>query len=305
MAVKREKVHFETVEELLGAPASRDSATEIRVDQIHPFKNHPFKVVDDDNMKELTESIRANGVIVPVLVRLDDKGTYEMVSGHRRMHAAKLAGLNTIPAIVKSMTNDEAVIAMVDANMQREEILPSERAFSLKMKLDAVRRQGKRTDLTSGTEFPKLDSVSEGKRTREVVGAGSGIGGRQVTKYIRLTELNADILSLVDEKRLSITMGVEISYFDKDLQKWLYTYIKGNGMIRQSQIDALKNSNPDNLTEYTMIQILNDALPHKKDDGKLTLSRKKLDKYFAKTVTTEQREQVILDLLEKWKRGQN
>jgi hypothetical protein len=138
MAAKREKIHFETVEELLGAPVTKDATTEIRIDQIYPFVNHPFKVVDDDKMSDLVQSIRDNGVIVPVLVRPDDEGTYEMISGHRRMHAAKLAGLATIPAIIKPMTNDEATIAMVDANMQREEILPSERAFSLKMKIRIV-----------------------------------------------------------------------------------------------------------------------------------------------------------------------
>lgn len=131
MAVKREKVHFETVEELLGAPIEKDATTEVRLDQIFPFENHPFKVLDDDKMEDLVQSIKDNGVLTPVLLRPDDEGTYEMISGHRRMHAAKLAGLVTIPAIIKTMTNDEATIAMVDANVQREEILLSERAFSL------------------------------------------------------------------------------------------------------------------------------------------------------------------------------
>lgn len=138
MAVKREKVHFETVEQLLGAPIEKDATTEVRIDQIFPFENHPFKVLDDDKMDDLVQSIKDNGVLTPVLLRPDDEGTYEMISGHRRMHAAKLAGLVTIPAIIKPMTNDEATIAMVDANVQREEILPSERAFSLKMKMDML-----------------------------------------------------------------------------------------------------------------------------------------------------------------------
>ena len=132
MAVKREKVHFETVEELLGAPIEKDATTEVRLDQIFPFENHLFKVLDDDKMEDLVQSIKDNGVLTPVLLRPDDEGTYEMISGHRRMHAAKLAGLVTIPAIIKPMTNDEATIAMVDANVQREEILPSERVFSLR-----------------------------------------------------------------------------------------------------------------------------------------------------------------------------
>ena len=131
MAVKREKIHFETVEELLGASVTKDATTKIHIDQIFPFENHPFKVIDDEKMSDLVQSIKGNGVLVPVLVRPDNEGTYEMISGHRRMYAAKLAGFSTLPAIIKPKTNDEATIAMVDANMQREEILPSERAFSL------------------------------------------------------------------------------------------------------------------------------------------------------------------------------
>lgn len=199
MTAKREKVHFESVEELLGAPVAKDATSEIRIDQIFPFENHPFKVLDDDRMQELVESICQHGVLVPVLVRPDDEGTYEMISGHRRMHAAKLAGLATIPAIIKPMTDDEATIAMVDANMQREEILPSERAFSLKMKMDAMRRQGARTDLamrrkaevasqnnvsdsgTCGTECHKLNTSSNfDRKAREEVGESMGLKGRQV-----------------------------------------------------------------------------------------------------------------------------
>ena len=206
MAVKREKVHFETVEELLGAPIEKDATTEVRIDQIFPFENHPFKVLDDDKMEDLVQSIKDNGVLTPVLLRPDDEGTYEMISGHRRMHAAKLAGLVTIPAIIKPMTNDEATIAMVDANVQREEILPSERAFSLKMKMDALRRQGSREDLTSRHDVEKFrESWSS-----ETVGKSMGMGGRQVQRYIRLTELIPEILDYVDRKRLSMVLGLSL-----------------------------------------------------------------------------------------------
>ncbi len=196
----------------------KSAATQISIRQIHPFRNHPFKVLDDDRMKDLVQSIKDNGILNPVLVRPDEQDGFEMISGHRRMHAAKLAGLTTVPAIIKEMTDDEAVIAMVDSNMQREEILPSERAFSLKMKMDAMRRQGKRTDLsqdaasesmkrmtekTSGTEFQKL----EDSWSREEVGQQAGISGRQVQKYLRLTELTEDLLNLVDQKKLSIVLG--------------------------------------------------------------------------------------------------
>lgn len=291
------------------------AATQISIRQIHPFRNHPFKVLDDDRMKDLVQSIKDNGILNPVLVRPDEQGGFEMISGHRRMHAAKLAGLTTVPAIIKEMTDDEAVIAMVDSNMQREEILPSERAFSLKMKMDAMRRQGKRTDLsqdaasesmkrmtekTSGTEFLKL----EDSWSREEVGQQAGISGRQVQKYLRLTELTEDLLNLVDQKKLSIVLAVEISRFSNEMQRSLYSYIQKNGMIKKTQLDALKKFNYENLTEFSVTQVLNDAVSTKEDDGKVMLSRRELDKYFSKTVETDKRKEVILDLLDRWKRGQ-
>ena len=303
MAVKREKIHFESVEELLGAPVTKDGTEEIRIDQIFPFENHPFKVLDDDRMQELVESIKSNGVLSPVIVRPDDEGTYEMVSGHRRMHAAKLAGLTTVPAIVKQLTNDEAVILMVDANIQREEILPSERAFSFKMKLDAIKNRGSRNDLTCGLEVHKLgvDVNKAENKARERVGADAGMGGRQVQRYIRLTELCPELLQMVDDKRLGLNLAVDISYFDKDLQKWLYEYIRENGFLKSDQIAALKNTpNLENVTQYTMIQILNSALPEAKVSGKVTLSEKKLDKYFPPHFSAVQREKVIIGLLEEW-----
>lgn len=293
----------------------KSAATQISIRQIHPFRNHPFKVLDDDRMKDLVQSIKDNGILNPVLVRPDEQDGFEMISGHRRMHAAKLAGLTTVPAIIKEMTDDEAVIAMVDSNMQREEILPSERAFSLKMKMDAMRRQGKRTDLsqdaasesmkrmtekTSGTEFQKL----EDSWSREEVGQQAGISGRQVQKYLRLTELTEDLLNLVDQKKLSIVLAVEISRFSNELQRSLYSYIQKNGMIKKTQLDALKKFNYENLTEFSVTQVLNDAVSTKEDDGKVVFSRRELDKYFSKTVETDKRKEVILDLLDRWKRGQ-
>ena len=293
----------------------KSAAAQISIRQIHPFRNHPFKVLDDDRMKDLVQSIKDNGILNPVLVRPDEQDGFEMISGHRRMHAAKLAGLTTVPAIIKEMTDDEAVIAMVDSNMQREEILPSERAFSLKMKMDAMRRQGKRTDLsqdaasesmkrmaekTSGTEFQKL----EDSWSREEVGQQAGISGRQVQKYLRLTELTEDLLNLVDQKKLSIVLAVEISRFSNELQRSLYSYIQKNGMIKKTQLDALKKFNYENLTEFSVTQVLNDAVSTKEDDGKVMLSRRELDKFFSKTVETQKRKEVILDLLDRWKRGQ-
>ena len=195
MAAKREKIHFASVEELLGAPTETGEGTvELKLSEIYGFENHPFKVIDDDKMEDLVQSIKENGVLTPVIVRPDDEGTYEMISGHRRLHAASKAGLNVIPAIIKPMTNDEAVVAMVDANVQREEILPSERAWSLKMKMDAMRRQGARNDLTSRTQC--------GKSSAEQAGEAFGLKERQVQKYIRLTNRVFIKFSIKDAMKL-------------------------------------------------------------------------------------------------------
>lgn len=298
MAAKREKIHFASVEELLGAPTTTDEGTvEIKIDAIYPFENHPFKVIDDEKMEELVQSIKENGVITPVIVRPDDEGTYEMISGHRRLHAASRAGLNVIPAIIKPMTNDEAVVAMVDANVQREEILPSERAWSLKMKLDAIRRQGARTDLTSRTQC--------GKSSAEEAGEAFGLKGRQVQKYIRLTELVEELIELVDKKKLTVGMAVDISYFDKKLQEWIYEYIAENGFIKPEQIAALKESdNLDNMAQSVLISTLNDTLKPRKKSRGVTLSERKLNKYFSDRTSAVDRERIIIELLEKWKHEQ-
>lgn len=299
MAAKREKIHFESVDELLGAPSIKDGTEEIRIEKIHPFKDHPFKVVDDDKMAELVESIKANGILSPVLVRPDNQGGYEMVSGHRRMHAAKLVGLEVVPAIVKEMTDDESVIVMVDSNVQREEILPSERAYSLKMKMDVVKRQGRRTDLedTSGTECRKL--------TGDAVGEEFGLRDRQVRKYVKLTDLIPELMQMVDEKVISIGMGYDISFFDKEVQQWIYEYRKENGILRPEQIEALKaQKNLENMQQYPVIQVLNSALPEPKTNGKVSLSERKLNKYFPSHMPSREREKVILELLAKWKEEQ-
>lgn len=224
-----------------------------------------------------------------------------MISGHRRLHASERAGLTSIPAIIKEMTDDEAVIAMVDSNVQREEILPSERAYSFKMKMDAMNRQGTRSDLgTCGTEFHKLGD--EGKKTREIIGTEAGMTGRQVTKYIRLTELIPEILEWVDAKKISIMMAVDISYFDKEIQQWIVEYRRDNGILLPDQINTLKElRNIDNITKYTFTATMNNALPEKKVNGRVNLSEKKLNRYFPARMTSMERERIILELLEDWK----
>lgn len=299
MAVSREKIHFASVEELLGAPASTGEGTvEIKVDDIYPFENHPFKVVDDEKMDDLVQSIKENGVLTPVIVRPDDEGTYEMISGHRRLHAAKRAGLYKVPAVIKYLTNDAAVIAMVDANVQREEILPSERAWALKMKLDAMKRQGRRSDLTSAQNERRLE-------TADIVGEEMGISRAQVRRFIRLTELIPELLEIVDKKRLTMAMGVDISYFDKQLQRWIYEYISENGFIKPEQIMAIKvYEDLGSINQQGLIQIMNDSLRPKKISKGVTLTEKKLDRYFSSGVSQKEREKIIINLLERWKQEQ-
>lgn len=296
------KIKLQSVDELLGVPEIAGTQ-EIDISRIHTFPNHPFKVINDDKMETLVESIRENGVLNPVIVRPDQTGNYEMISGHRRLHAAGIVGLDKIPAIVIEMSDDEAIIKMVDANIQREEILPSERAWSLKMKMDAMRRQGSRSDLTCGTEFHKK-SVDE-RKTREVIGNESGMTGRQVTKYIRLTELVPELLSITDEKKITLAMAVDISYFDEQVQKWVYEYLKDNGFLKPVQVIALKeHPNLTNANQHMIISILNGALPTKSESAKVSLSEKKLDKYFPSHFSAKQREDVIIQLLEKWSHDQ-
>ena len=293
------KIKLQTVDELLGVPEIAGTQ-EIEIVRIHAFPNHPFKVLDDERMDTLVESIRGNGILNPVIVRPDKNGDYEMISGHRRLHAAGIVGLSKIPAIVKEMSDDEAIIKMVDANIQREEILPSERAFSFKMKMDAIKRQGARDDLTSGTEFQK-SGIKVDSWSREVVGNEAGMTGRQVAKYIRLTELIPELLDNVDVKKITLTMGVDLSYLDVQVQKWVYEYFKENGFLKPVQVEALKNhSNLSNASQHMIITILNEALPKKSTAAKVSLSEKKLDKYFPPHYSTKDRENVIIQLLEQW-----
>ena len=294
-----EKIKLTSIDELLGV-VNEESAMEIEIDKIKSFAGHPFKVIDDEKMQDLIESISESGVLTPVLIRPDQNDGYEMISGHRRMHAAQKAGLITIPAIVREMTDDEAVIAMVDANIQREELLPSEKAFAYKMKMEAMKRQGARIDLTCAQNDHKL-----GKKSREILGEQIGISSAQIQRYIRLTELIPDLLELVDKKRLNFTIAVDISYIPQDVQKWIYEYICDNGFIKPNQIAALRNYlGQAPVTQSLMISILNSHIPVKAPVRKVTLNEKKLTKYFPKNYTSEDMEKVIESLLEKWKQEQ-
>ena len=293
-----QKIKLTSIDELLCVPET-EGTVDIDVRAIYPFENHPFRVVDDEKMEELVESIKANGILTPVLVRPDDEGTYEMISGHRRLHAAKKAGLLKIPAIVKEMTNDDAVIAMVDANVQREEILPSERAFSLKMKMDALNHSGKRTDLTLSHEETKFHSA-------EKIGEAEGLGRAQVHRYIRLTELIPKLLDMVDEKRLALSVAVELSYMNKNVQQWIYEFIRENGMIKQEQLMELRKYRDDkNMTQEQLITILIGSASTVPTSKKITLNERKLHKFFPAYYSKAEMERVIFGLLEQWKQAQD
>lgn len=287
------KIKMATVDDLLGVPVEYAEAVLIEIARIVPFKNHPFKVLDDVRMDDLVESIKANGVLNPVLVRPIGGGKYEMISGHRRLHASRLAGLDKIPVISKQMSDDEATIIMVDSNIQREELLPSEKAYAFKMKMEAMTHRGQRNDLgTSRLEVAKLSA--------EVIGHEVGIGKRQVERYIRLTYLSDKLLGLVDNGKIGVNLAVEISYFDNTVQEWIYQYVRDNGFIKQSQVEAVKKYPARDINGHsTFIDIMIEALPRPKDKY-LMLSMKKLDRFFSQNIPKDRRITIIYNLLSEW-----
>ena len=296
-----QKIKLKSVEELLGV-VNEESAMDIEIEKIRPFKDHPFKVLDDEKMQDLVESIRANGILSPVLIRPVGNDRYEMVSGHRRMHAAQVLGMERIPAIIRDMNDDEATVKMVDSNIQREELLPSEKAFAYKMKLEAMKRQGVRNDLGTESTSAQIGRKSE---AAEIVGEQVGESRMQVRRYIRLTELLPELLDLVDKKRLQFTVAVEISYIDPEVQKWIYEYIRENGQIKLNQITALRTQmQMGAISQSKTIAILNNSLPGRLPTPKLTFTEKKLREYFPSGYSVTQMRSVIEDLLAEWKMNQ-
>ena len=292
-----EKVKLTSIDEMLGV-LNEESAMEIEISRIHSFKDHPFKVLDDGKMQDLVDSVKENGVLTPVLIRPTANDQYEMISGHRRMHAAAIAGLTTIPAIIREMSDDEAVIAMVDANIQREELLPSEKAFAFKMKLNAMKRQ-------AGRPTKNASQNGTNKRSDELLASEVGISRNQIQRYIRLTELIPELPELVDKKKLQFTVAVDISYLDREIQKWIYEYIRDNGFIKPGQISALrKHLETETISQNFMISIFNNCIAPKTQNRKVTISEKKLTKYFPLEYSEEQMERIIVSLLEKWKTEQ-
>ena len=269
--------------------------TNIPVEKLKPFPNHPFQVRDDDSMKETVESIKTYGVLQPVIVRTTKDGDYEILSGHRRKHACELAGRKTIPAIVRELDDDAAIIFMVDSNLQRENILPSERAAAYKMKLEALKRQGARTDLTSAQVVPKLSA-------REKVAEEAGVNRMEVTRYIRLTELQPELQQMVDDKKIAFTPAVEISYLKPDEQKMLLDTISSEQATPSlSQAQRLKKlSQSGELTDDSMLLIMSEQKKSERND--LTIPADVLEKFFPRSFTPMKMQEVIIKLLESWQR---
>ena len=290
-----EKIKLKSVDELLGV-SNEESNMDIPMDQITPFKNHPFKVVDDDKMKELVESIKLNGVLTPVIVRPVEKG-YEMISGHRRMHAARQIGLTAIPAIIREMDDDTATIVMVEANAQREEVLPSEKAFAYRMKLDAIKHQGKMTR-TSSQLGRKLEAA-------EIVAEEVGESRNQIHRYVRLTELLPEILDMVDSGKLAMVTAVDMSYLDRQVQKLVYAFMQENGPMKSYQVTAVRKyiEENGNITAQKLKQLFEGNM-NGRSSRKVVLPAKKLSKYFSSEYRSADIEKIIIRLLDQWKAEQ-
>ena len=296
-----QKIKMTSIDELLCVPDS-SGTTEIAIRDIYPFENHPFKVLDDEKMDELVESIKENGILTPVIVRKDRDDLYEMISGHRRLHAAKIAGLETLPAIIKEMDDDEAVIYMVDSNLQREEILPSEKAFSYKMKYDAMKRVAGRPK--KGQE--NSAQVGRNLETADILGIQVGESRNQVKRYLRLTELITELLDLVDEKRIPIIVGVEMSFFTRKIQGWIHEYCLDVRIPKWNELADLRSGVPQkDITKENLYEYLNGKKNVPDAPEKIVFTRRKLNQYFPKYMSTPERERIIISLLEKWKEEQD
>lgn len=273
--------------------------TNIPVEKLKSFPNHPFQVRDDDSMRETVESIKTYGVLQPVIVRPSDDGNYEILSGHRRKRACELAGRKTIPAIVRELDDDAAIIFMVDSNLQRENILPSERAAAYKMKLEALKRQGIRNDLTCTQVEYKLDY---GKKSVEKVAEEAGESRAQIQRYVRLTELQPELQHMVDEKKMAFTPAVEISYLKPDEQRMLLDTISSEQATPSlSQAQRLKKlSQSGELTDDSMLSIMSEQKKPERND--LTIPADVLEKFFPRSFTPMKMQEVIIKLLESWQR---
>lgn len=297
-------IQLASYDDLFKTDEERQADTQERVqslplDKLEPFPNHPFKVIDDDKMLETVESIKERGVLVPILVRPKNDGNFEIVSGHRRHHASLLAGKTEIPAIVREMDDDTAILLMVDSNLQREELLPSEKAFAYKMKLDAMKRQGQRTDLTCA----RIAHKSDGIKSRDILAEQVGESKDQIRRYIRLTNLVPDLLDRVDNKTMAFNAAVEVSYLTETEQIMLCDAIEREECTPNlSQAKRLKQYSQDGkLDENVMDAIMTEEKPI---EDKLVLKGDVLAKYFPRTYTPSQKQKIIVKLLEDWHKRQ-
>ena len=275
-----------------------ETVANIALEKLVPFRDHPFQVRDDEQMQMITESIRSVGVLVPAIARPLENGTYELIAGHRRKHACELAGLSTLPVIVRDVDRDTATVMMVDSNFQREEILPSERAKAYKMKLEAIKRQGARTDLTSD----QVGQKSERKTSRDLIAENSPDSSSQIQRYLRLNELNPELLQMVDDGKIALTPAAELSFLSKEEQSLLLLTIESEQATPSlSQAQRMKKlSRQGVLTEDEILDIM---LEQKKPEcWNLTLPMNKITKYFPQSYTPQKMEETIIKLLEAWMR---
>ena len=294
----RDSIKLTSVDELFSTEASRtdsqrEKVLDIPLSDISDFSNHPFKVKVDEAMLEMADSIKQYGVLVPALVRPKTNGGYEMVAGHRRKKASELADRETMPCIVRELDDDAAIVAMVDSNLQRESILPSEKAFAYKLKLEAMDRQGQRTDLTSRPMVRKLESA-------DMLGENTGDSGRQIYRYIRLTELIPSILQMIDDNQIAFRPAVELSYLAKNEQQDLYNTIQSEDCTPSlAQAQKLKKLSQDGRLNVDVIySILTEEKPNQKE--KLNIHRERIDRFFPISFTEKQKEDLIVQLLESW-----
>lgn len=294
------KPSLTSYDDIFSTEASRqqEQIQRLALSELHPFKDHPFRVLDDDRMMETVESVKEYGVLVPIIARPMADGGYEIVSGHRRKRACELAGLNEIPAIVRDLDDDEAVIIMVDSNLQRENILPSERAKAYQMKLEAIKHQGERRDLTS-------DQVGQKLRVAvERVAENAGESKSQVQRFIRLNNLEPPLIDKVDAGKLAFTPAVELSYLKPEEQQWLDTALENTQQTPSlSQAQRMKReSKQGTLSEQGIMEIMTENKQTVPVKGSVVLPQEKLTKYFPRSYTTEQMEKVIFKLLDYWMR---
>ena len=271
-----------------------ENIKEVELSKLLPFPDHPFRVLEDESMREMAESIREYGVLMPLVVRPVEEGRYEIISGHRRKYACEMIGMETVPVIVRELDRDASIIMMVDSNLQRENILPSERAAAYKMKLEAIKRQGQRSDLTSVQVAPKLST--------EIIGEDEGVSKDTIKRYIRLTELSPELQQMVDEKKIAMTPAVEISYLKPEEQKLLVETIESEQATPSlSQAKRMKQmSREGTLTDDTMLSVMSEQ--KKPEKNEIVLPYDALAKFFPKNYTPHQMERMIYKLLENWQK---